>query len=52
MAAALDPDPGPHLAGLTITPPANSDADITLTVTATSTEANGGDTEQGLARST
>src|SRR5690606_16416974 len=30
------------LAGLTITPPANSDADFTLTVTATSTEADGG----------
>ncbi|QDP20455.1 cadherin-like domain-containing protein [Sphingomonas xanthus] len=33
-----------QLAGLTITPPANSDADFTLTVEATSTEANGGDT--------
>ena len=33
------------LAGLTITPPANSDADFTLTVTATSTEASNGDTE-------
>ncbi|MCC7047621.1 MAG: calcium-binding protein, partial [Alphaproteobacteria bacterium] len=31
-----------QLAGLTITPPANSDADFSLTVTATSTEANGG----------
>src|SRR5690606_38290036 len=30
------------LAGLTITPPANSDADFTLTVPATSTEADGG----------
>ena len=32
-----------QLAGLTITPPANSDADFSLTVTATSTD--GGDTE-------
>ncbi|MCB2100461.1 MAG: hypothetical protein KDE22_06305, partial [Rhodobacterales bacterium] len=36
-------EPG-DLAGLTITPPANSDADFQLTVTATSTEADGGDT--------
>src|SRR6185312_6481613 len=33
-----------QLAGLTITPPSNSDADFTLTVTATSTEGAGGDT--------
>jgi Ca2+-binding RTX toxin-like protein len=33
-----------QLTGLTITPPANSDADFTLTVTATATEADGGDT--------
>ncbi|MGE0093268.1 MAG: Ig-like domain-containing protein [Alphaproteobacteria bacterium] len=33
-----------QLAGLTITPPANSDADFSLTVAVTSTEANGGDT--------
>jgi large repetitive protein len=33
-----------QLSGLTITPPANSDADFTLTVVATATEANGGDT--------
>ncbi|HUT51391.1 MAG TPA: hypothetical protein VM325_18830, partial [Alphaproteobacteria bacterium] len=33
-----------QLAGLTITPPADSDVDFTLTVTATSTEADGGDT--------
>src|SRR5690606_6209124 len=33
-----------QLAGLTITPPANSDADFTLTVTATSKESNGGAT--------
>ena len=33
-----------QLAGLTVTPPANSDADFTLTVTAISTEAVGGDT--------
>ncbi|MBF0190335.1 MAG: hypothetical protein HQL99_04205, partial [Magnetococcales bacterium] len=32
-----------QLTGLTLTPPANSDADFTLTVTATSTEADGGD---------
>jgi hypothetical protein len=32
-----------QLAGLTITPPANSDADFLLTVTATSTEASNGD---------
>ncbi|MCB2101215.1 MAG: hypothetical protein KDE22_10125, partial [Rhodobacterales bacterium] len=36
-------EPG-DLAGLTITPPAGSDADFQLTVTATSTEATGGDT--------
>ena len=34
-----------QLAGLTITPPANSDGDFTLTVTAKSTEAGNGDTE-------
>ncbi len=34
------------LAGLTITPPADSDADFTLTVTATSTETANGDTAQ------
>ena len=33
-----------QLAGLTITPPSNSDAPISLTVTATSTESNGGAT--------
>jgi Ca2+-binding RTX toxin-like protein len=33
-----------QLTGLTLTPPANSDADFTLTVTATATEGNGGDT--------
>src|SRR4029079_2283141 len=33
-----------QLAGLSITPPSNSDADFTLTVTAKSTETNGGDT--------
>ena len=33
-----------QLAGLTITPPADSDADFTLTVTSTATEADGGDT--------
>ncbi len=33
-----------QLAGLTITPAADSDADFALTVTATATEANGGDT--------
>ena len=33
-----------QLAGLTITPPSNSDVDFQLTVTATSTEANGGST--------
>ncbi|MFZ1895168.1 MAG: VCBS domain-containing protein, partial [Rhodoplanes sp.] len=33
-----------QLAGLTITPPANSDADFILTVTATSKETNGGNT--------
>ena len=32
------------LAGLTITPPADSNVDFTLTVSATSTEADGGDT--------
>ena len=37
----LTPD---QLTGLTVTPPANSDADFSLTVTATSTEANGGAT--------
>jgi hypothetical protein len=38
-----------QLAGLTITPPANSDADFTLTVTATSTDPGSGDfaTTQG-----
>ncbi len=34
------------LAGLTVTPPADSDADITLTITATSTETANGDTAQ------
>jgi hypothetical protein len=33
------------LAGLTVTPPADSDADFTLTVTATTTEGENGDTE-------
>ena len=33
-----------QLAGLTITPPADSDVDFTLTVTVTSSELNGGDT--------
>ncbi len=33
-----------QLSGLTITPPADSDADFTLDVAATSTESNGGDT--------
>ena len=33
-----------QLAGLTITPPPNSDVDFQLSVTATSTEADGGDT--------
>ena len=33
-----------QLSGLTITPPADSDADFALSVTATSTEATGGDT--------
>ena len=33
-----------QLTGLTITPPANSDADFTLSVVATSTESDGGDT--------
>ncbi|MCP5366703.1 MAG: hypothetical protein H6906_04225, partial [Hyphomicrobiales bacterium] len=37
-----------QLAGLTLTPPANSDADFQLTVTATSTEARGGDTATTL----
>jgi Ca2+-binding RTX toxin-like protein len=39
--ATLTPD---QLAGLTITPPANSDADFQLTVTATSRETSTGDT--------
>jgi len=33
-----------QLTGLTLTPPANSDADFTLTVTSTATEVGGGDT--------
>ncbi|HUT48382.1 MAG TPA: Ig-like domain-containing protein, partial [Alphaproteobacteria bacterium] len=33
-----------QLAGLTITPPADSDVDFTLTVTSTATETDGGDT--------
>ncbi|MBL8699191.1 MAG: hypothetical protein JNK67_12505, partial [Alphaproteobacteria bacterium] len=33
-----------QLSGLTITPPANSDADFTLTVVSTATESDGGDT--------
>ncbi len=36
--------PSEALAGLTITPPADSNVDFDITVTATSTEANGGDT--------
>ncbi|WNJ98133.1 LamG-like jellyroll fold domain-containing protein [Thalassospiraceae bacterium LMO-JJ14] len=36
--------PPGNLAGLTITPPDDSNEDFALTVTATSTEANGGDT--------
>ena len=39
-----------QLAGLTITPPANSDADFTLSVTATATEGSGGDTATTLAQ--
>ena len=38
-----------QIAGLTLTPPADSDGDFTLTVTATSTEANGGDTASTVA---
>ncbi|MBM3525101.1 MAG: calcium-binding protein, partial [Alphaproteobacteria bacterium] len=38
-----------QLAGLTITPPSNSDADFTLTVVSTATEANGGDTASSTA---
>ncbi len=38
-----------ELAGLTITPPANSDEDFELTVTAYSTESEGGDTTQTTA---
>ena len=37
------------LSGLTVTPPANSDADFALTVTATSTEAANGDTATTIA---
>ena len=37
------------LAGLTITPPADSNVDFTLTVSATSTEADGGDTATTVA---
>ncbi|HIP39903.1 MAG TPA: tandem-95 repeat protein, partial [Desulfocapsa sulfexigens] len=37
----LEPD---DLAGLTLSPPTNSDEDFSLTITATSTEANGGQT--------
>ncbi|MBM3522850.1 MAG: hypothetical protein FJX57_07820, partial [Alphaproteobacteria bacterium] len=38
-----------QLAGLSITPPANSDGDFTLTVVSTATEADGGDTARTTA---